>query len=307
MKLSENRIGGDHVANHVMPLFFQNRDRLRPGRLLTLAAGSLLSTACVAPPVLPSAVSSEQLCPFEGTELRLEVQAAMPDPDVLQTVATVASERIDGLVASPTAVFINEWGQIQVQLPAETDIEQATQLLSNQGELTFRAQKASADSATLNLLLRESAAAALTDDADLETLNADILQLFEAPQIRNGDVRDAVVPDSTSVRPTEILLEFNAAGAQSFADLTRNMAGTGRVIGLFWDDELLSAPIVDASYADTGITGGHAVINGNFSEMEAATIAAQIRSGAFPAPPEIVSLQTVVLNEACEVVSSDQF
>ena len=114
------------------------------------------------------------------------------------------------------------------------------------------------------------------------------------------------MPVSTSGRPPEILVEFNEGGAQAFADLTRNVAGTGRAVGLFLNDELLSAPIVDVSYAETGIQGGQAVINGNFSETEAETIAAQIRSGAFPAPTEVVSLQTVVLDEACEVISSDR-
>ncbi|MEM7650216.1 MAG: hypothetical protein AAF283_13635 [Cyanobacteria bacterium P01_A01_bin.70] len=310
MKLSENRIGGDHIANHAMPLFSQNRDRRRLIRLCTLTVGGLLSTACVAPFTLAPPVNAEPLCPFEGTEMRLEVQAtasaAMPEPDLLQTVAVMVAERVHELDVSPTAVFINEWGQIQVQLPAAADIEQATQLLSSQGELTFRVQKASADAAALNLLLRESAAATLADDADSETLNADILQFFEAPQIRSSDVRDASVPDLTSGRPPEILLEFNEAGAQAFADLTRDVAGTGRAIGLFLDDELLSAPSVDVSYAETGILGGQAVISGNFSVTEAETIAAQIRSGAFPAPTALMSLQTVVLDEACEVISSDR-
>lgn len=271
-----------------------------------MAMGGLLSTACVASLIQTPTVGTEPLCPFEGTEMRLAVQAETPAPDLLQSVAAIMAERVGELGVSPTAVFLNEAGQIQVQLPEETDIEQATQLLSSQGELTFRAQKASADSATLNLLLQEAAAAAVTNDADLATLNANILQFFEAPQMRSGDVSDAVVRDSTSVGSSEILLEFSEAGAQAFAELTRNVAGTGRAIGLFLDDELLSAPRVDAAYAETGILGGHAVISGAFSQADAATIAAQIRSGAFPAPTAVVSLQIVVIDEACEVISSDR-
>ncbi|NEQ43747.1 MAG: hypothetical protein F6K00_09395 [Leptolyngbya sp. SIOISBB] len=303
--MPDNRIGGAQVANHAMLLSCQNRDRLRPVGYL-IALGGLLSTACVASLNQTPTVRTEPLCPFEGTEMILAVQAETPAPDLLQSVAAVIAARVHELGVSPTAVFLNEAGQIQVQLPEETDIEQATQLLNSQGELTFRAQKASADSATLNLLLQEGAAAAVTNDADSETLKANILQLFEAPQIRSGDVNEATVPVSTSSRSPEIWLEFSEAGAQAFADLTRDMAGTGRAIGLFLDDELLSAPTVDVRYAETGILGGQAVISGNFSEIEAETIAAQIRSGAFPAPTAVVSLQTVVLDEACEVISSDR-
>jgi len=65
------------------------------------------------------------------------------------------------------------------------------------------------------------------------------------------------------------------------------------------DDQLLSAPTVDVTYAETGITGGTAVITGAFSEAIAATVAAQIRSGALPAPTAIVSREPVTLDDNC--------
>ncbi len=289
-----------------MLLFSRNRDRLRPVRFLTLVVGGMLSSACVAPLTLTPSVSAEPLCPFEGTEMRLEVQAAMPNPDLLQSVEVIVAERVAELAVSPTAVFINEWGQIQIQLPVATDIEQATQLLSSQGALTFRPQKAGIPMTDLNVLLSERQTIPNTDEVALEAVNTAILALFDEPQIQSGDVRDASTNFETFNQFGEIRVEFNAAGAEAFTELTREIAGTGRSVGIFVDDELISAPIVDSTYAETGITGGEAVITGAFSTTEAEAIATQIRSGAFPAPTEIVSLQTVVLDEACEIVVHDQ-
>jgi preprotein translocase subunit SecD len=66
------------------------------------------------------------------------------------------------------------------------------------------------------------------------------------------------------------------------------MAGTGRVIGIFIDDDPISTPIVDNMFAATGITGGKAVIQGSFAAETANYLAIQLRSGALPIPIEIV-------------------
>ena len=73
--------------------------------------------------------------------------------------------------------------------------------------------------------------------------------------------------------------------------MTKRMAGTGRAIGIFLDDDPISTPIVNNMFAATGITGGKAVIQGNFTAEVANYLAIQLRSGALPVTIEIVSLQ----------------
>jgi len=64
-------------------------------------------------------------------------------------------------------------------------------------------------------------------------------------------------------------------------------------LGIFLDQRLLSAPVVDARYAETGITGGTASISGNFTTQSANDLAVQLRGGALPVPVEVVENRTV--------------
>ena len=274
-------------------------------RSLVLAGCGLLSSSCVAPP----SISTERLCPFTGSELILEVQAIAPNPPLtpalIQATADVVLERVTELNAFPASIVWDESGHITVQLPPDADVEQASQWLRSQGELTFRPQKAESATAELNTLFRERQAIPVTDAAALAAINANILALFDAPQISSGDVRDAWVTVRTPEQFIEIGVEFNEVGAQNFTEFTREIAGTGQAVGIFLDDMLISAPVVDASFAETGIPGNEAVIAGAFSMAEAEEIAAQIRSGAFPAPTSIASLQPINLNASCEPVAGN--
>lgn len=78
-----------------------------------------------------------------------------------------------------------------------------------------------------------------------------------------------------------------------FAELTKNIAGTGRGLGIFLDNQLISAPVVGAQYAQTGIAGGGAEITGRFTSQEASDLAIQLRGGSLPLPVEVVENRTV--------------
>ena len=78
-----------------------------------------------------------------------------------------------------------------------------------------------------------------------------------------------------------------------FADLTKAVAGTGRTLGIFLDNAVISAPTVNVEFAKTGITGGNAVITGRFKAEEANDLAIQLRGGALPVPVEVVENRTV--------------
>jgi preprotein translocase subunit SecD len=56
---------------------------------------------------------------------------------------------------------------------------------------------------------------------------------------------------------------------------------------------MISSPVVGVEFAQTGITGGSAVIQGNFTTQEANDLAVQLRGGALPVPVEIVENRTV--------------
>lgn len=72
-------------------------------------------------------------------------------------------------------------------------------------------------------------------------------------------------------------LEFKDSGRQAFADATAELAQTKGAISIWMDgDHVSTATVNDA------ITGGKAIISGNFDQKSVITMANQINSGALP-------------------------
>ncbi|MBI2636840.1 MAG: peptidylprolyl isomerase, partial [Parcubacteria group bacterium] len=84
----------------------------------------------------------------------------------------------------------------------------------------------------------------------------------------------------------QVGLRFDDAGAQLFEDLTD--ANVGKRIGIFLDGSLISAPVVQQK-----ISGGQAVITGNFTIPEARELVERLNAGALPVPINLISQQTV--------------
>lgn len=97
--------------------------------------------------------------------------------------------------------------------------------------------------------------------------------------------RASVDFDQTTGRP-QIALVFTAEGAQKFSEITgRNI---GRPLAIFLDETPLSAPTVQEQ-----ISGGNAVITGDFSLGEAQRLVNQLNAGALPAPISVLERRQV--------------
>ena len=91
---------------------------------------------------------------------------------------------------------------------------------------------------------------------------------------------DDVTSANAAYNETEgwvVQLKFNSAGAAAFADATTEQAANNGTISIWLDDENISTATVDEA-----ITGGEAIIKGNFDQDSASTLANQINSGALP-------------------------
>ncbi|HEY9706329.1 MAG TPA: protein translocase subunit SecD, partial [Allocoleopsis sp.] len=100
-------------------------------------------------------------------------------------------------------------------------------------------------------------------------------------------------PQPTSTDNWEIGLKFDPEGGKIFGEITKDLAGTGRSIGIFLDNELISSPTVGPEFAKDGITGGSAVITGRFTTQEASELSAKLRGGSLPFPVQVVENRTV--------------
>lgn len=84
----------------------------------------------------------------------------------------------------------------------------------------------------------------------------------------------------------QVTLQFDDQGSELFAALTKK--NIGQQIGIFLDDEVISAPVVNQE-----IIGGQAVISGSFTLDEAKLLAQRLQAGALPVPIENIAQQTV--------------
>ncbi len=92
-----------------------------------------------------------------------------------------------------------------------------------------------------------------------------------------------------------VAVRFTAEGSKLFADITR--ANVGQQLGIFLDEELLSAPVINEA-----IVGGTAIISGGFTAEEARELVRDLNFGALPVPIELQSTQTVGASLGAEVL-----
>ena len=102
---------------------------------------------------------------------------------------------------------------------------------------------------------------------------------------------DDVTSANAAYNETEgwvVQLKFNSAGAAAFADATTEQAANNGTISIWLDDKNISTATVDEA-----ITGGEAIIKGNFDQDSASTLANQINSGALPFALSAESYSTI--------------
>ena len=102
---------------------------------------------------------------------------------------------------------------------------------------------------------------------------------------------DDVASASAAYNETEgwvVQLKFNSAGASAFATATTELAASNGTISIWLDDNNISTATVNEA-----ITGGEAIIKGNFDQDSASTLANQINSGSLPFSLSAESYSTI--------------
>ena len=111
-------------------------------------------------------------------------------------------------------------------------------------------------------------------------------QNFINTQLSGKQLERADLVFDQNTNEAQVSLRFDKEGADLFRQITaRNI---GRPVAIYLDGSAISVPIVQQE-----ITGGQAVITGQFSVTEAKTLAQRLNAGALPVPIELVSQQTI--------------
>ena len=249
----------------------------------------------------------------------------------MEAVKAVLDRRVNGLgVAESTLQTVGE-DQLVLQLPGVTDPTRAADVLGSTALLEFRAQQEGTQEEVQSLrqlkaqLLsvlstRSETEASELDPVELEELekrqkelglegtakteteqleqllartNREILDRFDPTAFTGKQLVTAGRQQQQNGTGWEVTLSFNAEGGEKFAELTQSIAGTGRLLGIVLDGELISEASVGPQYKAAGISGGTASISGNFTAEQARDLEVQLRGGSLPLPVEILEVRTI--------------
>jgi len=183
----------------------------------------------------------------------------------------IIRRRIDDVGTKEPTILQRGDKRILVELPGIDNPERIKELLGKTAQLTFRIVSEDDGFGSEKLILSE---------------NNEELTVSKRIVISGDNLVDAQPQfDNQSNQP---LVHFNLdrLGAQKFGRVTTD--NIGRRLAIVLDDSVISAPTIREP-----ITGGSGTISGGFSFQEATDLALLLRSGALPAPINIIEERTV--------------
>jgi preprotein translocase subunit SecD len=203
---------------------------------------------------------------------------AQSDADVITGVKQKIERRVNAYgVTEPIVQSINnERGSfVLVQLPGVKDIDQALKLIGQTAELDFRERVVDASG---NPVLDKNGnqewviAKAKGSDGQERELAGKYLK------------PNAQVVLTPQTNEPEVAFEWNSEGAVLFEQITqRNLQ---KPLGIFLDNQLISAPTVQSVIKDKGVITG-------LSLDEAGTLAIQLNSGSLDVPLTLVERRDI--------------
>ncbi len=184
-------------------------------------------------------------------------------------------QRVDGY-STEAQVYQEGTDRINIEIPGVTDANAILEELGKPGSLYFIAQTDSEGNNNYEAGYGIDADGNLIPQYQLnktiEELQADGSIVLTGTEVDGAQAR--AQQDSMGNLENVVSLSFNEKGKQAFAEATTKAYENGETIAIYYDDEFVSVPNVQAA-----ITDGNAVITGQSTAAEAEQLASTIRIG----------------------------
>jgi preprotein translocase subunit SecD len=213
----------------------------------------------------------------------------LADSSVRQGVETIRN-RVDQFgVAEPTITRQGD-DRILIQLPGVQDPARAKALIGKTALLEFKLldERVAVEDALAGRL-PEADELLYSRRVDPQTkAERKIPYVVQKRTLLTGAElnRAEVQADPNAAGSWQVAIDFNAAGARIFGEVTEQ--NVGRYLAIILDGNVYSAPRINER-----IPGGRAVITGQFTVEDARDLAIVLRAGALPAPVTILEERTV--------------
>ena len=192
----------------------------------------------------------------------------------LDQAIEIVRRRVDELGTNEPNIVKRGNNRILVELPGLDDPARIKNLLGKTANLTFQfvSQKKEETFGTEKIKYDG-------DDSKDEIISKRII-------ISGENLTDAKPSMNNQTNETVVVFNLDRVGAKKFAKATTT--GVGKQLAIILDNKIISAPTISEA-----IVGGSGQITGNFTFQTATDLALLLRSGALPAPLEIIEERTV--------------
>ena len=194
--------------------------------------------------------------------------------NALEQSLEIVRNRIDEIGTKEPTIIAQGKDRILVELPGLKDPSGIKSLLGKTAKLTFRF--------LVNNEKDEFGYELLNDKTNYEKK----YRVEKKIIISGENLIDAQPGFDQTTNSSVVNFKLDTFGAKKFAFITKK--NIGRFLAIIIDDEVVSAPVIRDA-----ITTGNGQISGNFTVKEANDLAILLRSGALPAPINIIEERTV--------------
>ena len=225
--------------------------------------------------------------------MRPNIANQLREDSVNQALQTI-DRRVNELgVAEPVIARHTQDDQILVQLPGVTEIERAKEIIKSTAQLELKLVEQGPFSGEAQA--RQAYGNNVPPDLQIMPGNSEggiqgstpgtvYYVVRRVPAVTGRDLRNARLGLDSNNRPA-VNFSLNSEGAARFGNFTA--ANINRQLAIVLDNRVYSAPNINSRIDNEGI------IEGNFTNQEAADLALVLRSGALPATLTYLEERTV--------------
>ena len=192
----------------------------------------------------------------------------------LDQAIEIVRRRVDELGTNEPNIIKRGNERILVELPGLDDPSRIKNLLGKTANLTFQFVSQTQEESFGNEKLYYD-----NDDEKFELVSKRII-------IGGENLADAKPSMNNQTNETVVVFSLDRVGAKKFGKATSS--GVGRQLAIILDNKIISAPTISEA-----IVGGSGQISGNFTFQSATDLSLLLRSGALPAPLNIIEERSV--------------
>jgi len=201
--------------------------------------------------------------------------------DALARSIEIVRRRIDALGTKEPSIQSQGGKYILVQLPGVDNPERIKELIGQTAKMTFHLVNESVSAEQI----QSGRAPAGTEFLPYIDAPGSVVPVYSRVEVSGESLKDSQADFDQHNMPV-VSTVFDASGARRFAKLTTEHVNERFAIVL--DGKVLSAPVIREP-----IPGGRGQISGGFSLQGAKDLAVLLRSGALPAPLQVIEERTV--------------